>query len=250
MKIRWISGFGQPADSFLKTASAAGLLEESTFHAALDFFEDHDSSFKGFPSKPGLSLAAEIRRRGNRELLVGWSLGGNVALEAAALCSEFVVGLVLIGVAPVFTENGKAENGFKRWWSANPESEVEQFRERLLQDPTASFRMFRKRMGAESNPHSLDHWGHATIPRLNSGMLYLKTADLTQCLNRVECPMLIIHGARDKIVRLARESLPQTIHGNRVVVVQNGGHALPETHPEELGLHVRAFAELGISNVR
>ena len=63
-------------------------------------------------------------------------------------------------------------------------------------------------------------------------------------LPRVGCPVLVIDGTADPVIRAwTLEELTQAIPGARTVQVVGGGHALTDSHPIEVAMHTLDFLQ-------
>ncbi len=63
-------------------------------------------------------------------------------------------------------------------------------------------------------------------------------------LPRVGCPVLVIDGTADPVIRTwTLEELTQAIPGARTVQVVGGGHALTDSHPTEVAMHTLDFLQ-------
>lgn len=183
--------------------------------------------------------------------LLGWSLGGMLALEAAAAQPALVQSLFLINTTPRFTTATDWPHGL-------PPAEVRALSRALRKDVAAGLAGF---LALNAKPHSCT----TTLPAgplatLEAGLRYLGEADLRPLLSAVACPALVIHARADAVIppaagaRLAtalpsRQQVVETGHAaplqeglpRRLVVVDGIGHDLPVRSPGIVADAVRTF---------
>jgi pimeloyl-ACP methyl ester carboxylesterase len=71
--------------------------------------------------------------------------------------------------------------------------------------------------------------------------------DFRQDLSRINVPTLVIHGKADRIVPLAAsgQRTAQLVKGARLVVVEDGPHAITWTHADEVNAELLTFLGKG-----
>ncbi len=184
------------------------------------------------------SLAEALAPRlPDHALLVGWSLGGLVALLIALRWPEKLRGLVLIGATPCFvTRPG--------WPHAVAPEVFAGFSQSLAQDYADTLRRFlalqaqgsdsvravlkvlRKRLLAQPRPEDAV---------LEAGLAILQETDLRGGLADLALPLTLVHGAGDKLAPLAAARwLAQRVHGARLHEIVGAGHAAFLSHPAEV----------------
>jgi pimeloyl-[acyl-carrier protein] methyl ester esterase len=157
-------------------------------------------------------------------LLVGWSLGGMLLLEAlSGLTDPYPGGLVLVGVPAVFTRRPDYPWGqppamvraMRRTLAANPRQVLAGFADQCLAPEEAALvSQAREAFAAPTDPASLV-----------AGLDYLLTRDLRTLLPRLPAGAVVIQGQGDRIVppgqgRFLQEQLPgATLH-----LVPEAGH--------------------------
>jgi pimeloyl-[acyl-carrier protein] methyl ester esterase len=163
-------------------------------------------------------------------LLVGWSLGGMLLLEALSrLTDPSLGGLVLVGVAPVFTRRpdypwGQPPGVVRAMRRAfmkntkdtkNPPQVLAEFAEQCLAPGEAAFAsQAREAFVVPADPGTLA-----------AGLDYLLHQDLRPLLPRVPAGAVLIQGQEDRIVdpaqgRFLQEHLP----GARLHLLPAAGH--------------------------
>lgn len=175
--------------------------------------------------------------------LVGWSMGGLIALEAAYYQAERIKGLVLISSFSVFCcpKTEVHELGVKT------KTEVKAMIRGMKNNP----KMFMKKFILDSYNGNM---GEKTIEeRLNyvisddnsvlfDGLDYLLTADCRPYLNYISQPTLIIHGSDDRIVNVSSaEFLHRNLQKSKLIKIENGSHAICEQDTETVVINIREF---------
>ena len=163
-------------------------------------------------------------------LLVGWSLGGMLLLEAlSSLTGPRPGGLVLVGVAPVFTQRPDYPWGqpravvraMRRALTENPPQVLAQFAEQCLAPGEAA--LISQAREAFAAP--------AAAGTLAAGLDYLLHRDLRPLLPRLPAGAVVIQGQEDRIVDPAQgRFLHEQLAGARVKSFA-GGRASPLFDP-------------------
>jgi pimeloyl-[acyl-carrier protein] methyl ester esterase len=165
---------------------------------------------------------------------IGWSLGGQLALQAALRQPERVVGLSLVATTPRFV---RAPD----WSSAMPKGTFSGFADALAAQPDATLQRFLALQvrGAEAERETLHRLRQAVGLRppaspagLRQGLELLRETDLRSRLREIACPQGWLFGARDTLVPAAvvdriGEMLPEA----RLTRVAGAGHAPFLSHP-------------------
>lgn len=164
---------------------------------------------------------------------IGWSLGGLVALQAAATQPGAVLHLTMLCASPRFVRAPDWMHG------VSPEV-FEGFAAGLRDDPAGTLDRFIA-LEAVGSPHVRDdirllrqavaERGHPSAQVLAEGLQLLKTADLRPMLAELSMPSLWLAGRRDRLVHpqamaQAAASTPQATHA----VIAGAGHAPFLTH--------------------
>jgi pimeloyl-[acyl-carrier protein] methyl ester esterase len=173
-------------------------------------------------------------------ILVGWSLGGMLALEAVAAgfrpralitisaCASFCrrpdYGL---GVSPAVVR------GMRQRLKTEPGQVVQEFYQQLLAPAEVQWQESLQNLLPQGQDQG---W-------LANGLDYLRTQDLRKALPEVTAQsLLIVHGDRDRIAAPAqayflREQLP----GSRLVILPGAGHAPMVSRSQELNELIADF---------
>ncbi|PCI21503.1 MAG: pimeloyl-[acyl-carrier protein] methyl ester esterase [Piscirickettsiaceae bacterium] len=177
-------------------------------------------------------------------VILGWSLGGMLALRYAAKYPSRVSGLIMLASSAKFVRS-------KDWRQAQPKAVLQIFADKLLENPNASIKRFLllQTQGMDDqaglNRLLVQVLANDKLPNLaglKSGLDILATADLRLDLANITSPLLQILGAKDQLVPLAvaadSKSLSPTMQS---VVVKGAAHVPFISHPTETIKAIRAF---------
>jgi pimeloyl-[acyl-carrier protein] methyl ester esterase len=174
----------------------------------------------------------EVARPGS--VLIGWSLGGMVALRAALEQSNRVRALCLVATTPRFTQG-------TGWNRALPPEVLEAFARDLEHDTgrtVGRFLTLQVRGTADSRPtltqlrQAVRQAGHPATRVLQAGLEVLRVTDLRQDLARVQCPVCLILGERDALVPVALASACPPLPGSWwTEIISGAGHVPFLSHP-------------------
>jgi non-heme chloroperoxidase len=174
-----------------------------------------------------------------RVALVGWSMGGVVAMELARKLGEKVSALGLVGTtAGALTD------------PENPHAEAKLAAE-IQAAVKADVRVFTRQLGAmvfkEGTAHPLCTWAISQLQKTpqhvaEASLAGLYAADLRSQLKTLKVPTAVLHGRHDAILSFAGgEYLAKHIPGARLVAFEQSGHA---PHLEEPDAFNAALVEL------
>jgi pimeloyl-[acyl-carrier protein] methyl ester esterase len=176
--------------------------------------------------------------------LVGWSLGGQFALQLAAQPALAVRRIVLIASSPRFVRAPDWPHGL-------PAATLQQFAERLERDAAATIADFIELLVRGSAnaatvratlQSSLQHHGMAQPQALRAGLALLEHNDLRELARHIDVPALLIAGEYDRVTPpQAAQALAQLLPRAELLQVERAGHAPFLSHPEEVSAALLAF---------
>ncbi|OGB90981.1 hypothetical protein A2625_06780 [candidate division WOR-1 bacterium RIFCSPHIGHO2_01_FULL_53_15] len=152
--------------------------------------------------------------------LIGWSMGGMIALQAAALSREKIKGLVLVSTTPKFVSAPDYPHGL-------PMALLKNLRKRIKTHGTKAFHDLafkgRKAAGFVKTP----------IEEAEKELDELERIDRRELLAKIEVPTLIVHGEKDEIcLPGAARYMNERIAGSSLVMMPEVGHAPMLEAPE------------------
>lgn len=147
------------------------------------------------------ALAGAVARAAPRRCqVVGWSLGGEVALAWARRAPHQVRRLALIATTPCFA-------GRPGWRCATAPAVLREFGRLLAADRAGTVARF---IAVQARGDARARWVASVLQQysatdatdgvLAAGLAILQDADLRRELRRLAQPALVLHGARDRIV--------------------------------------------------
>lgn len=178
--------------------------------------------------------------------LLGWSLGGQLAIEVAHSAPQRVQHLVLVATTPRFAADA-------HWPQGMAAPVLERFAAQLQQDARATLREFLQLQVrgsrdvaaalAQLEAALLAH-GEAQPPALAAGLGILRQLDLRGRLPELAASTLVISGQHDRITPpLAGRYLAAQIKGARYVELPRAGHAPFLSHEEDVAQLLRDFLQ-------
>lgn len=181
----------------------------------------------------------------DKALVVGWSLGGMLALHIARHYPHKVARLVLIDTTPRFVQ---ADD----WLPALSAATLADFRHNFDADPAAIQRRFvalqslgdaaRKAVSA-SLGDALTPSDESHQPALATGLRLLAETDLRDLTPAITQPVRLLHGGADKLMPVAAaEWLADTLPNARLSVFGNAAHAPFVSRAQECAALIESFA--------
>lgn len=180
-----------------------------------------------------------------RALWLGWSLGGLVALHAAATRPAQVRGLVMVAASPRFV---RADD----WPHGMDASVFRDFAKALGSDYRGTLDRFLM-LEAQGSDHVREELrllrgevfahGEPAADVLCDGLGLLENSDLRAALPGLAMPSLWVAGRRDRLVSpAAMQAAAALAPASRFHQIGSGGHAPFLTHADEVTAALRDFA--------
>ncbi len=198
-----------------------------------------------------------------RAIVVGLSQGGQRALLIGVDHPDRVLGLVLIGpffpaswapatifarlmarppLTTLFMRPPLTTSGFGKWngvhWRRNFRDFVEWFAAVAVREPHST-----------KGHEDAVEWGLGTDPEtLIRSWVADNAAPLTRrgqlaLARRIQCPVLVINGTRDKLTSFADAELLAKTTGGKLLAIEGGDHVPELRRPVEVNLAIREFAD-------
>jgi len=176
----------------------------------------------------------------------GWSLGGQIALQAALLQPQRIKGLFMLASTPCFVQKSD-------WRCAMSEQAFADFRAALMRDTEATlvrFLALQVRGSAAATKvlkqlqHDLKDQPLPTDQALNAGLQLLHSVDLRSQLSQLDCPLQWLLAERDSLIPAClEEALPALLGGVKISRIARAGHAPFLSHPQLVAQALRTFCQ-------
>jgi len=197
--LMWLTGWSMPDKVFDQLRH---LLPEF-YHVSVDYSDVDTSENMLLVTEKAAESLISTKEPTNKPkeshaplIIVGWSLGGLLALKQAV--KGYVDGLVLLASNARFTRS--KEDRFLGWADAA----VRQMITGLMNDRKTVETKFRQLLftkseweaGLGNNLPRIDSW---TTSALVAGLQILRSEECLSQLAEIDCPVLVVHGTEDKI---------------------------------------------------
>lgn len=158
--------------------------------------------------------------------VIGWSLGGMLALQLAAAYPERIGRLILIGSTAKFITSSDYECGLSL-------SIVKNLSRKLAKNPQQTLIEFYKLMFSANEQKASEQFVRMIAPSmlnihpdtLTTGLDYLMKTDLRSLLPSIKTPSLIIHGKKDAICPIdAACFLASHLPNSQLISLSEAGH--------------------------
>lgn len=176
--------------------------------------------------------------------VLGWSLGGMIAIEMARRHPRHLAALVLVASTPRFVAAPDWPHGLR------PDV-LDGFAEGLARDRRAVIRNFLvlQTRGDEHGLETLrtlrqrlDARGAPALEALEAGLAILRESDLRSALPHIALPTLVVAGEHDRVTPPgAGRAMAASLPSSRFRLVERGGHAPFLSHGRECSAEVGAF---------
>jgi pimeloyl-[acyl-carrier protein] methyl ester esterase len=198
----------------------------------------------GTPAEQAWLLHTTLASVSNRYSLLGWSLGGQIALDLAAAMPGQIDKLVLVAATPRFAHSADWPYGMQPAVIAKLATQLRQNYRQTVRD----FLELQVRGSVEGSSvleqlrHALFVHGEAQPEALEAGLNTLATSDLRPTLPHVKLPTLVIAGQHDRITApAASQVLAQALPNARYVEMRRAAHAPFLSHRKEFAALVDKF---------
>ena len=180
-----------------------------------------------------------------RYALLGWSLGGQFALDLAAAVPAPIERLILVSTTPRFLAGPGWPYGTAPGLLARLAQRLERGREAAIDEflklqvrgnsPRTAARVLKTLRGA------LERQGTARPEALEHGLTRLREADLRPALPLVRMPALVIAGTYDRVVQAGASRALAALADARYVEFSGAAHAPFLSHPTRFASVVGGF---------
>ncbi len=196
---------------------------------------------------PALDKLQEDTKNEEALIAVGWSLGGQVLIEASTQFKNKFKALILVGVSPRFTKSGDF-----------PYGQSPALVKRMMKDIKADYAETIKRFyGLNFTEEELQKKVAQSFIKLHndkaeyldSSSIYnsldaLYNLDLRDKLNKIETPTLIVHGSRDTVCPVETSKfLKDNLTNSTLKIFNNSGHAPFITESSQFNSAITSFIE-------
>jgi pimeloyl-[acyl-carrier protein] methyl ester esterase len=202
------------------------------------------SAGRGTPAEQAWLLHSTLASVSNGYSLLGWSLGGQIALDLAAAMPSQIDRLVLVAATPRFAQSPDWPYGMQPAVITKLATQLRQDYRRTVSD----FLELQVRGSIEGSGvldqlrHALFVHGEAQPGALEAGLNTLATSDLRPTLSHVRAPTLVIAGRNDRITApAASRALAQALPDARYVEMRRAAHAPFLSHRGEFAALVDRF---------
>lgn len=179
-------------------------------------------------------------------IVIGWSLGAMVAMQLALQFPQQVRALILISSTPRFVNLDQVDS-----WSHGIRHEVLQgFAHELEQGVERALgRFLALQLGNDSSAEQLRELRQLvksrpvpTVEVMRIGLQLLATADLRSRVAELKLPVLLIQGARDRLMPVSAANwLAQQLPGADLTIIDKAGHAPFLSHTQEVVAGITAL---------
>jgi pimeloyl-[acyl-carrier protein] methyl ester esterase len=204
------------------------------------------------PAEQAWLLHSTLTPISNRYSLMGWSLGGQIALDLAAAMPARIDKLVLVATTPRFVAAADWPYGMKLDVITKMATQLREDYQQTVRD----FLELQVRGSMDGTSvvdqmrHALAVHGEAKPEALEAGLNTLATSDLRPTLPHVLTPTLVIAGQNDRITapgasRVLAAALPDA----RYVEMRRAAHAPFLSHRQEFIAVLEPFLHAGEPDV-
>lgn len=155
--------------------------------------------------------------------LMGWSLGGSIALDIAQHYPHRVQGVILLATNPCFVEKENCRgmspdifDAFVRQIEKNPTATLQRFLVLQMQNLPICLKEVRRRFALKNLPNQLN---------LETSLQLLKKHNFCESLKSLTCPIMAILSDDDTLVPVEIGKTMQELQPNlQLTILKNAGH--------------------------
>jgi pimeloyl-[acyl-carrier protein] methyl ester esterase len=198
----------------------------------------------GTPAEQAWLIHSTLASVSNRYSLLGWSLGGQIALDLAAAMPGQIDKLVLVAATPRFAQSPDWPYGMRPAAITKLATQLRQdYRQTVSDFLELQVRGSMQGSGVlDQLRHALFVHGQAQPAALEAGLNTLSTSDLRPTLSHVRVPTLVIGGQNDRITApAASRALAEALPDARYVEMHRAAHAPFLSHRKEFAALVGNF---------
>lgn len=180
----------------------------------------------------------------SNSIVVGWSLGGLVALNLAYRYPGLISKLVLVAGSPQFVQS-------EDWPNAVEKTVIEGFAQSLQSDYRATILRFLaiQALGSEQAKQSIKALrekvflnGEPNLAALKEGLNLLINCNLRPALSDIHCPSLVVVGEKDTLIpEKSGYDTSGLLANSQLEIVNGAGHAPFISHSKEFLNIISAF---------
>ena len=196
------------------------------------------------PAEQAWQVHATLASLSDRYSLLGWSLGGQIALDLAAAMPGSVERLVLVATTPRFAASpdwphGMPVTALERMATqlkTNYKRTVSDFIELQVRGSTSAEKVL-----ADLHASLFQH-GEAHPKALVAGLATLESSDLRPMLSLVRAPTLVVAGQYDRVtLPAASRALAEALPDARYIEIRRAAHAPFLSHTTEFATLITDF---------
>jgi len=244
-KVLLIAGWAHTADDLLPLCSLLSRKYDIQATSTAKLFYTNEPSSHALPSASqyAKALYGLAEKTEESPIIVAWSMGALVAIEAVTKLKLSVSRLILVNGTARFCADkdyphGLPEQNLRAMIAGLTRKPKELltafFSDAIFPETDRSHEIEKRTLTALSLPDEI----------LKDGLSYLRHTDLRQALSKINIPTLIIHGRQDKIIpSSAGEFLNSYISDSHLVIHEKTGHSLILDQPTMIAEDIRTFME-------
>ena len=245
-----VAGFAQPPEALNGLANGLSGMFKTTLTSVSELIVPSLRNSLGTsdwePGEPSLyaqSLALMLHSA-ERTTLLGWSMGGMVAIEVARFFPELVDALVLCGSSACFT--AKPNEGYSQGLASE---QLRAFRLALQSEPLATLERFFSAVysGEDVSDQTLRDKVAAAMAMesevLLHGVRYLQHSDLRAFLPHITARTMVLHGEQDMIIppSAGRYLIERLGSHATSVFFPDGSHGMFDCRPMQVLPEIEGF---------